>query len=481
MAVTSIWPYKNTVRKCIDYVMNPDKTNEENWQDFHKDSKGQLEFSESERDEAVYLISGIGGVDCSTVDNAALDFQLTKEAWDKCGGRQCYHGYQSFAAGEITPEIAHEIGVRLAQTLWGNRFQVIVATHVNTEHIHNHFVINSVSISDGYKFYNSPEDYQAMRSISDELCLEYGLSVVLEPSAEGVKNWRKEKAGKVNIRNEICRDIDDIISRSNNIYEFYDKLKESGYELKVGNNIKYPALSPSDSFDQNGKRRFFRFKNLCPGDGYTIEDIAKRISDPEYDRSIIAKEQFFSGKKNEYTNQERKNKTYYVVPSWHTSGINPFWKQKRSRPFYHSYFMYRYYKYLDIMRRQTLSQSGRYRTRISPELRQDARKLELISKSTLFIAKYGIKSTSDVMNKKFSLQLDIAKLTKERQRLWRIGNKDEAQLLTARIKALRQEVNICNYIIESNDRVKAVTQNYPGYQRNLSSNPEKDSESRDNR
>ena len=102
----------------------------------------------------------------------------TKNHWDKTDGRICYHGYQSFAKGETTAETAHAIGVELAKRLWGERFEVLVATHCNTGCYHNHFVINSVSFLDGYKFYNSPADYQRMREESDRLCIEYGLSVI---------------------------------------------------------------------------------------------------------------------------------------------------------------------------------------------------------------------------------------------------------------------------------------------------------------
>ena len=102
-------------------------------------------------------------------ETAAQEFMETKRLMHNEGGRSCYHGYQSFKADEVDASTAHSIGVALAQELWGDRFQVVIATHCNTGHYHNHFVINSVSDVDGKKFYNSPADYRRMRAVSDRL------------------------------------------------------------------------------------------------------------------------------------------------------------------------------------------------------------------------------------------------------------------------------------------------------------------------
>lgn len=106
----------------------------------------------------------VTGINC-TEENAAKCFMRTKAAKDNSGGRLCYHAYQSFAKGEVNAETAHRIGVELAKEMWGDRFEVLVATHLNTEHYHSHFIINSVSFVDGKKFYNSPADLKRMREI----------------------------------------------------------------------------------------------------------------------------------------------------------------------------------------------------------------------------------------------------------------------------------------------------------------------------
>ena len=164
-------------------------------------------------------------------DTAAAQFIETKRLRGKLGGRVCYHGYQSFKADEVTAETAHEIGVKLAQELWGDRFEVVVATHCNTGHYHNHFVINSVSCVDGYKFYNSPADYAHMREVSDRLCREYAISVIENPGgrAKHYAEWQAEQNGKPTHRGTIRADIDRAIRASTTERDFLRVMGEMGY------------------------------------------------------------------------------------------------------------------------------------------------------------------------------------------------------------------------------------------------------------
>ena len=155
MAVTSIWPIKGRVDQVITYARNPEKTTENT---SLKQAKlhtigNVVEYAadDMKTEKRCYVT----GINCRE-DIAAKQFMETKEFWtrvtgqDKFAGRVCFHGYQSFAAGEVNAETAHDIGVKLATKLWGDRYEVVVATHCNTGHYHNHFVINSVSWSDGY-------------------------------------------------------------------------------------------------------------------------------------------------------------------------------------------------------------------------------------------------------------------------------------------------------------------------------------------
>ena len=130
-------------------------------------------------------------------------------------------------------DTAHSIGVALARELWGDRFQVVIATHCNTGHYHNHFVINSVSDVDGKKFYNSPADYRRMREVSDRLCREAKISVIEYPADRRANygEWLAEKNGKPTMRSRIREDIDRAILASTTEREFQRVMKEMGYEV----------------------------------------------------------------------------------------------------------------------------------------------------------------------------------------------------------------------------------------------------------
>lgn len=149
----------------------------------------------------------------------------------------------------MTAETAHAIGVELAEELWGERFEVVIATHCNTGHYHNHFVINSVSWADGYKFNNSKSDYAEMRKISDRLCREHAISVIDVPSGKGkhYAQWSAEKNGKPTYRSMIRADIDQAIRASTTERDFIRIMREMGYELKRAERVANRSNTPQSS------------------------------------------------------------------------------------------------------------------------------------------------------------------------------------------------------------------------------------------
>ena len=177
MAVTKIWAIKDSLQRVLDYAANPDKT--------EYDALAQtLHYAENDAktklNESAQLVTGIH----CRVDHAWEDMRAVQERFGKTDGVVALHAYQSFREGEVTPEQCHEIGVALARKVWGKRFQVLVATHMNTDNLHNHFVINSVSYVDGKKYEQRRSQYAEFRAASDKLCREYGLSVVEQPKAK---------------------------------------------------------------------------------------------------------------------------------------------------------------------------------------------------------------------------------------------------------------------------------------------------------
>ena len=270
MATTSLWRVKSPISGTLEYVKNKDKTEIKE----KKDALNAL-IAYAGREEATNQRQLVSGLNC-TPDRAVHEMQAVKALFYRENGTLAYHGYQSFKEGEVTPEAAHEIGKKLAEELWGDRFQVIVATHVDKQsHLHNHFVINTVSYVDGKKFHRTRQDYLRMRNTSDRLCREYGLSVIKDPIGKGdcYNMWMAEKNGKPTYRSIIRADIDRAVRASLTEAEFFARLRKAGYEFRfysdLGKELERPSLKPK------GAERFFRFDRL--GEDYSLEEIRGRI------------------------------------------------------------------------------------------------------------------------------------------------------------------------------------------------------------
>ena len=293
MATTSLWRIKGKVRSVIDYIENPEKTIVQPSDPKGEDASIGTVVDYVTRDSATDHLSLVTTLNCE-LQTASDEMKETKLRFGKPGGTVAYHGYQSFREGEVTPNQAHMIGVRLAEELWGSQYEVVVATHTDKEsHIHNHFLINTVSFIDGIKFHRTKDDYRKMQEVSDRLCREFRLSVVRHPQGRGKHygEWAAEKSGKPTYRSMIRRDIDDAVRASLTEREFFSCLKEKGYEFKLynskGGDLERPSLKPKDS------ERYFRFDGL--GDDYRLDEIRERILEkiariepfPEEDREAI--------------------------------------------------------------------------------------------------------------------------------------------------------------------------------------------------
>ena len=273
MAVTSIWDIKGHADGVIKYAVNPEKTTASNAEAVAKlhaiDNVIMYAADEIKTEKCLYVT----GINCEP-DTAIQNFKDTKKHWDKLGGIVAFHGIQSFAPGETDAATAHDIGVNLAKELWGDRFEVIVSTHCNTDCFHNHFVLNSVSIKDGNKYNDCNETYYRMREVSDRLCEEYGLSVIKEPKGKGQSYAEKmaERNGEYTVRGSIREAIDVAIKGSVNMEQFKDAMDQMGYIIDMHG--KYPKIK------HIGAPRFMRFRSL--GEGYDYEDICSRIIENDY-------------------------------------------------------------------------------------------------------------------------------------------------------------------------------------------------------
>ena len=391
MAVTSIWPIKGKISKVINYARNPEKTT----QAFSLDQAslhaidGVVEYAANDlkTEERSY----VSCIRC-TEDNAAQQFMETKKYWQYekgqqvLGGRVCFHGYQSFAAGEVTAEIAHQIGKKLAQRLWGDDFEVVIATHCNTGHYHNHIIVNSVSWRDGHRFHNGPDDYRQMREESDRLCLEYGLSVIESPQGNG-KNygeWLAEQNGKPTVRSLIREDIDRAIAASLTYSEFFSQLEDMGYELNLigstGMPLKHPGLKPA------GADHFFRFYKLGPG--YDLESIGDRLLDHNRRTPPFSEDEIREARR--YRREHR--------PKVKLHGFRA--------------LCIRYCFELGVIRRYPASTK-----RVSSFMKEDLARFEKLDEMTQFVARYEIDTIDDLNRFREIALKEIESLQAQRQQL----------------------------------------------------------------
>lgn len=189
MATTKLWHIQGRLKDLVDYVENPKKTVRPGLQDFFN------VFSYTQSPDKTAGGQFVTAINCQK-DIALQQMILTKQRYGKEDGYIAWHGYQSFKSGEVMPEQCHALGVELARQMWGDRFQIIVTTHLDKEHLHNHFCINSVSFRDGGKYNFSKKELKRLRDTSDRLCRVYGLSVVERPhKAPSRQVWLDEQAG----------------------------------------------------------------------------------------------------------------------------------------------------------------------------------------------------------------------------------------------------------------------------------------------
>ena len=230
MAVTGFWPVFKNLKATLDYADNPDKTTAPEYLD--EDLYAALRYAEN--DDKTDRKMFVGGINCSA-QNAYAEMIAVQRRFGLRGKVVGYHGIQSFCEGEVTPEQAFEIGKETARKMWGDRYQVLVTVHLNTDNVHCHFVVNPVSFKDGGKFKNKIGDHKELRKISDEICREHEL-FVLENSDFYSKGKKKEywihKAGKKTHRDMLRRDVEEALAKCGSFREIEYYLKCLGYRFQ---------------------------------------------------------------------------------------------------------------------------------------------------------------------------------------------------------------------------------------------------------
>ena len=413
MATTGFWPVKGHLRDVLVYADNPDKTTDPAYVD--EDLRQALQYAAADRktDRQMY----VSALNCPKQQMYEW-MKSTKKRFGKSGGNVAYHGYQSFREGEVTPEEAHTIGLETARRMWGDNYEVLVTTHLNTDNVHNHFVVNSVSFRDGRKYENHQRDHYRLREISDAICREHGLSVIEKPSrrSESFAEWKLHQNGQCTLKDILRMDMQEAISKAIDVDNFYDLMEAKGYTVSLRS--KYPSFLPK------GAKRPLRLKrdgrSLTESD---IEDLLDAsMSDPE---SVIIHR------------AEVRPKT-------------PYGKQHGFKALYLSW-MY----VLGI-----LGQGKQITYRVPYA---ELQKFEQYKRQQEYIDKHGIDTDVQLADRMKALKTEEAELTGKRAALRvekRRGTavKSDVSALTARLRAVRKELDICRKIAANVPRMKQMLQ-----------------------
>ena len=265
MAVTKIHPIGKTLYLALDYIMNEDKTDEK------------------------ILISSFG---CNP-KMAHLEFEQTKRECNSKAKILARHLIQAFAPGETTPEQAHQVGLELCKRVLQGKYEYVLTTHIDKGHLHNHIIFNNVSFESGKAYQSNKRSYHQIRTVSDELCKENGLSVIDEhykkfknrysTNGKSYMEYSEFKRGS-SWKNKLQLAIDKAILKSNTYEEFLKIMEEFGYEIKIG---KYLSFRHKDKKDTG---RFTRAKASVLGEDYTKERIKERIEDPNKQHIYVNQE-----------------------------------------------------------------------------------------------------------------------------------------------------------------------------------------------
>jgi len=432
VAVTKIWAVRSRLDHLVEYVSNVDKILNPGFDDL----KSVIKYAgEEHKTEQRFFATGIN---CQP-ETAYKAMSDSLKLNDKKIKVLAYHGYQSFAKGEVTAKTAHEIGVKMAQELWGTQFQVIVATHLNTDHFHNHFVLCSTSFLDGKRFHACKESYAKMREVSDRLCREYELSVIEKPNRSQTKHyteWQAEQENRPTLRGLLKAEIDEAISQSMTENQFVMNLQKRGFEVKLGKHI---AIRPPGS-DSNS--RFIRLHTKL-GEAYSRQNIIEQMRGrrpifPDPPPKRVVKKVNFKG-----NIKTAKKLTGFRALYFHYLYLLGKIPKKRQKPPSKVHFLFR----------------------------EDLIKIDKISNEIKLLCHNRIDTSEQLLSYKAGLTERIETLTAERtelrKQLRRVKDdsselkqelKSKISILSKGLGELRKEVRLCDDIADRTEQIKEKKQ-----------------------
>lgn len=425
MAVTAIWHIGGRVDHLIGYIENPDKTE---MTIEMEELTHIMEYTENpHKTEQKKYVSGINCIP----EFAIEEFKETKLQYGKTDKRLAYHGYQSFAPGEVDPDTAHAIGKALAKEMWGNDYEVVVTTHLDRKHIHNHFAINSVSFRTGKKYVRSKAEYERMREVSDRLCRESQLSVIYFGADFKTPRYyhEAEKAGKMTPHQLLREDIDFAISQSKNLYEFNEVMQYMGYKLRYGKYL---------SFRLEGYSKSIRSYRL--GDRYTVDSIKFRCQ-----------QNWEPQPKMWITIPKPKRYWNYNLPTPHLDPV--------TAPLVAIYYLAIsvLLSVLTCIAEQNNDREKCYMHYVSPSLRLELAKLDQLQKQFKFLHHNDIKNIDELHAYRDEAMHNMAVIAGEREKMNKaLGKeKDPEKLVVLKenrnkcskaVQVLRNEIKLCDAI-----------------------------------
>lgn len=421
MATTSLWKISGSLKKVLDYAENPDKTS----------LKNVIEYaSDKDKTDNELFVSGIN---CE-VERAYEMMSETKRQFGKKDKVVAYHGYQSFKDGEVTPEECHAIGVETAKRLWGDRYEVIVTTHLNTKtHLHNHFVFNSVSFVDGEKFRYQTADILALREVSDEVCKEFGKSVLEKAPFHGSSSvyWVHRNGGLT--QTDIVKDdIDIAIAHSYSPQSFMQNMIDMGYRFNRGIFNEYPSIFVP------GRSKPIRLKSF--GEDYTRQRLLERINANRYTRPLKIK---------------------FYFPIYRIYGKRkPTWADN----------LYTLFDTLLTILELMLTKPEKKQVPISPELRFEIQKLDKYIKQQEFLTVYKLETVEELSSFADTLQNRMDKLLEKRKQLdnkirraatpeIEAEYKAERRKLSGQLAVIREDIATAKDIEKESSRLVRILEN----------------------
>ena len=433
MATTGFWPVKGRLKEVIDYANNPDKTTAKEYLD--EDLYAAIRYVENDdkTDQTLF----VSGINCSK-HNAYNEMVAIKRRFGERGKNIAYHGYQSFAAGEVTPAEAHAIGMETARKMWGAKYQVVVTTNINTDNIHNHFVVNSVSFKTGRKFRNGIGDRLELRKISDAICAERNKSVIQgNKFFSNKKAYWVEKSGKLTHRDMLRKDVDEALSQCGSFKEIEYYLKTLGYRFERDFYYDHPSVYAE------GWKRAVRISSL--GEQYSKERIRERCRE----------------------NQRKPELYAFVTPAWKRRPLLVL-ERERYISGWDDTIIVLFELFIELLKICIVGNTQEYDNRpVSPMMRAEMRKLDQYIEEYNLLCDNNLNSPKKLLSFQENLSSRISELEQERYalrlKLRRVKTpeedtalKEQCKEITKKITPLRKELRIAMRIEEHIPKIKAL-------------------------